>query len=105
MAYPINGRLERLLLNHERSRDSWPLYEKNSIRGQRGGFISQSCCVIKFHSSIKEIEKFSYIDIRRGQKEYPLVSVSNGVIYLLISHYHESKDCLEVVKTLLYPFK
>ena len=28
-------------------------------------------CVIKFHESIKEIEKASDIGIRRGQKEYP----------------------------------
>ena len=40
-------------------------------------------------------------DIRRGQKEYPLASVSNGVIYFLITYYSESKECLEVVKTLL----
>ena len=40
-------------------------------------------------------------DIRRGQKEYPLASVSNGVIYLLISYYNESKKNVEVVKILL----
>ena len=51
----------------------------------------------------KEIVKASDIDIRRGQKECPLASVSNGVIYLLISYYNESKECLEVVKTLLDP--
>ena len=51
----------------------------------------------------KEIVKASDIDIRRGQKECPLASVSNGVIYLLISYYNESKECLEVVKTLLGP--
>jgi len=27
--------IERLLLNHERCWDSWPLEEKNSIQGQR----------------------------------------------------------------------
>ena len=48
-------------------------------------------------------EKASDIDIRKGQKEYPLASVSNGVIYLLISYYNESKECLEVVKILLDP--
>ena len=46
------------------------------------------------------IEKASDIDIRRGQKEYPLASVSNGVIYLLISYYNESKECLKSVKIL-----
>ena len=50
---------------------------------------------------MKEIEKASDIGIRSGQKEYPLASVSHGVIYSLISHYSESKECLEVVKTSL----
>ena len=51
----------------------------------------------------KEIEKASNIEVRRGQKECPLASVSNQVIYHLISYYNESKDCLEVIKTLLDP--
>ena len=51
--------------------------------------------------NIKEIEKASDIGIRRGQKEYPLASVSNGIIYSLINYYSESKECLEVVKTSL----
>ena len=38
--------------------------------------------VLLKYKKIKEIEKASDIDIRRGQKEYPLASVSNGVIYL-----------------------
>ena len=63
--------------------------------------IAQSFCVIKFYYSIKEIEKASDMDIRRGQKEYPLGSVNNGVIYFLISYYNESKECLEIVKILL----
>ena len=63
--------------------------------------IAQSFCVIKFYLSIKEIEKASDIGIRRGQKEYPLASVSNGVIYSPVSYYTESKECLEVVKTSL----
>ena len=53
--------------------------------------IAQSFCVIKFYSSIKEIEKASDTGIRRGQKEYPLASVNNEVIY--------AKECLEVAKT------
>ena len=61
--------------------------------------IAQSFCVIKFYLSIKEIEKASDIGIRRGQKEYPLASVSNGIIYSTISHYNESEEYLEVVKT------
>ena len=85
----------------KRHQDSWPPEEKNSIWGQRRGLIAQSFCVIQFYYSIKEIEKASDIDIRRGQKEYPLASVSNGVVYSLISYYGESKECLEVVKTSL----
>ena len=50
---------------------------------------------------MQEIEKASDIGIRRGQKEYTLASVSNGVIYSPISYYSESKECLEVVKTSL----
>ena len=43
---------ERLQLNHERcweDEKNWPLEEKNSVRGQRGGFIAQSFCVIKIY--------------------------------------------------------
>ena len=40
--------------------------EKDSIRVQRRGLIAQSFCVIKSYESIKEIEKASDIDIRRG---------------------------------------
>ena len=48
-------------------------------------------------------DKASDTDIRRGQKEYPLASFSNEVIYVLITYYSESKECLEVVKTPLDP--
>lgn len=37
------------LLNHERRQDSWPLEERNSVRGQWWGLITQSFCVIKFY--------------------------------------------------------
>ena len=37
-------------------------------------------CLIKFYSSIKEIEKASDIGIRRGQKEYPPPSLQLDVI-------------------------
>ena len=40
---------KRLLLNMQRRWDSWPLEEKNSIRGQRRGWITHSFCVIKFY--------------------------------------------------------
>ena len=49
---------------------------------------------------IGDRESFSHRH-QKGQKEYPLASVSNGVIYSLISYYSESKECLEVVKTSL----
>ena len=42
---------------------------------------SELLCNKVLLKSIKEIEKASDIGIRRGQKEYPLVSVSNDVIY------------------------
>ena len=79
------------------------LWRREIQSGQKQGLIAQSFCVIEFYKSIKGIEKDSDIDIRRGQKEYPLASVSNGVIYLLISYYNESKEYLEVVKVLLDP--
>ena len=40
---------ETLQLNHERRWDSWHLKEKNSIQGQRGGFIAQSFCAINIY--------------------------------------------------------
>ena len=89
-----------MLLNRERCQNSWPPEKKNLIRGQRRGLIIQSICVIEFYSSIKGRERTSDIDIRRGQKEYPPASVSNGAIYLLISYYNESEDCLKLVKIL-----
>ena len=42
---------------------------------------SELLCNKVLLKSIKEIEKASDIGIRRGQKEYPLVSVSNEFIY------------------------
>ena len=85
-------------MNHKRHQDSWPPEEKNPIQGQRQGLIAQSFCVTEFYLSIKGIEKASDIDIRRGQKEYALTSISNGVIYFLIIYCSGSKECLEVVK-------
>ena len=58
---------------------------------------------MEFYKSIKGIEKASDIDIRRGQKEYPITSVSNGVIYFLITYYSESKECVGVVESSLDP--
>ena len=70
---------ERLLLNHKRRLDSWPPEKKNSIRSQRRGLIVQSFCIIVLLKYKKE--KVFDIDNRRWQKECPLASVSNGVIY------------------------
>ena len=48
---------------------------------------------------MKEIEKASDTDRhQKGNGECSFAGVSNGVIYFSISHYNESKDCLEVVK-------
>ena len=44
---------KRLLLNHERGWDSWPLEEKNSIWHRRGGLIAQTFSIIKFYYIIK----------------------------------------------------
>ena len=60
--------------------------------------IAQSFCVIGFYYSIKVIENASDIDVRSGQKEYPIASVINVVMYLLISYYNESKERLKFVK-------
>ena len=43
----------------------------------------------------------SDIDIRKGQTEYPLASISNEVIHSQISYYSKTKECLEIVKTSL----
>ena len=51
----------------------------------------------------KEIVKASDIDIRRGQKECLLASVSNEVIYLLITYYNDSITFLKFVKILQDP--
>ena len=40
---------------------------------------------------------------QRGAERVPLTSVNNGVIYLLISYYNESKECLKCVKILPDP--
>ena len=39
----------KVLLIHERCRDSWHPEEKNSIWGQWRGLIAQSFCIIKFY--------------------------------------------------------
>ena len=66
-------------MSHEQYQDSCPPEEENLIWGQWRGLISQSFCVIKFYSSIKEIMKTSDVDIRKGQKECPLLVFSNYI--------------------------
>ena len=52
----------------------------------------------------RDRENFWHRHQKGGRKSVsPHSSVSNGVIYLLISYYNESKECLELVKTLLDP--
>ena len=51
-----------------------PLEERISIQGQRPGLTTGAFCVTEFYWSIREREKASDIDIRRGQKECPLAS-------------------------------
>ena len=51
---------------------------------------------------MKGIEKSSNIDIRRGQKEYPLDSVSSGVIYSVQKDLH-NEDNHDGVITHLEP--
>ena len=51
----------------------------------------------------KGTKEASDIDIRRGTESAPLASLSKGIIYILISNYNKSKECLKVVKILPGP--
>ena len=62
--------------SHPRSSPS-PVF---NLSQHQGLFVCGCVCVIKLYLSIKEIQKASDIGIRRGQKEYPLASVSNEII-------------------------
>ena len=79
-------------------------YGEGGGRRIQNGEHMYTCGGLNFYffkkKSIKEIEKASDIGIRRGQKEHPLASVSNGIIYSLISYYSESKESLEVKTSL-----
>jgi len=72
---------EKLLLNHTKTPGFLASRGEEFNQGPEMRLDCSELCVIKFHESIKEIEKASDIGIRRGQKENPLASVSNGVIY------------------------
>ena len=75
---------------------------EEEFRGQRRGLITQSLCVIVLLKYKRDRESFWHRH-QKGQKECPLASVSNGVMYFLTTYYRESKECLEVVKTSLDP--
>ena len=51
----------------------------------------------------RDRESFWHRHQKGAERVSPPHSISNGVIYLLISYHNESKGCLEVVKTLLDP--
>ena len=60
-----------------RCRDSWPPEEKNSIRGQRQGWIAQSFCVIKFYLKYKgDRESFWHRHQKRVERVPPLLVFS-----------------------------
>ena len=46
-------------------------------------------------------ESFWHRHQKGAERVYPIASVSNGIIYALVSYYSESKECLDVVKTSL----
>ena len=57
----------------------WSLKDKMLLWGQRHGFSHLQLCVAKVLLKWKGIGKSSDIDIRRGQKEYPLASFSKAL--------------------------
>ena len=94
--------VERLLLNHRRHWDTWPPEEKNSIWVQRWGLITQllhNRVLLKYK---RDRESFWYRHQKGAERVPPHYCQQWGYIFL-ISYYNESKECLEVVKTLLDP--
>ena len=92
------SKFERLLLNHEKMPGFLASGGEEFNPGPEMRLDLSELLCNRVLLNIKGIEKASDTDIRRGQKEYPLASVSNGVIYLLISYYNESKECLKFVR-------
>ena len=72
---------ERLLLNHEKMPGFLASGGEEFNPGPETRLDCSELLCNKVLLKLKEIEKASDIGIRRGQKEYPLASVSNGVIY------------------------
>ena len=51
---------ERLLLTHEKTQNSWPPEENNSIRGEKQGLIAQAFCnkvVLKYKGDKRKLLK------------------------------------------------
>ena len=72
---------ERLLLNHEKMPGFLASGGEEFNPGSETRLDCSELLCNKVLLKLKEIEKASDIGIRRGQKEYLLASVSNGVIY------------------------
>ena len=91
---------EKFLLNHEKT----PGFLASGEEFSPGPEMRFDCSELLFNRVLlkykRDRESFWHRH-QKGQKEYPLAIVSNGVIYSPISYYNESKECLEVVKTSL----
>ena len=72
---------ERLLLNHANVPGFLAPGGEEFNPGPETRLDCSELLCNKVLLKLKEIEKASDIGIRRGQKEYPLASVSSGVIY------------------------
>ena len=72
--------IERLLLNHSKTQGFLAPGGEEFNLGPETSLYHSEFCVIKFYSSIKEIEKPSDIGIRRGQKGYPPARLQLDVI-------------------------
>ena len=76
----VSSTSERLLLNHEKM-PGFLASEGEFNPGPETRLDHSELLCNKVLLKYEETEKASDIGIRRGQKEYPLASVSSGVIY------------------------
>ena len=83
---------EKLLLNHKKMPGFLASRGEEFNPGPETRLDRSELLCNRVYKSIKGIEKPSDIDIRMGQKEYQLASVSNGIIYSPVSYYSESKE-------------
>ena len=88
-----------MLLNHKKTPGFLASGGEEFNLGPETSLDRSELCVIKFYQSIKEIEKASDIGIRRGQKEHPFASVSNGIIYSLIIYSVQSLSRIRLFAT------